>query len=140
MQPEAIFRSGVQHTIYVTTESGEVGVILERLGYSRDPDNRHAFYLGSNKSHAMTASVTDLGLSEALLKQEEIGFHPQCRLILNCNGDRRSYEKNALKLAEEFARQEQWYAVCGLGKPYVHADLPAREVEEVDFFDFRRRG
>ena len=119
---DLIFRTSVQNTVYVTTESGEIGVVLQELGYWQNDNHGHTYYLGANRDHAMTARVDDLGLTEALLKQAEIGFHPQARIILNCNGDQRSYERNASRLVEALSRQGQWYAVCGLGKPFVHKE------------------
>ena len=124
-QPEDIFRSRVPHSIYVSTESGELGVVLQDLGYVRDGGygfTSGTYLLGSNRNHAITAVVNDLDLQEALLKQQEFGFHPQSRIILNSNGNQQSYEQNALRLVAALAKQGQWFAVYGLSEPYVHRE------------------
>ena len=125
MQPENIFKTPGPHAAYVTTESGEIGSLLQGLGfvYSGHNSGSYLYFLGS-VDHGITASVFDLGLQESIEKQREIGFYPQARIAFNGNNNQKTYERSALKVVASLRGHGYWFALCGIGEPYVYKEDP----------------
>ncbi len=113
MPTSDIFRSGLEHVVYVTTDERELQLLLWELGYRSCSDG---YLLGSNKS--VQVSQVELPTSQEIGRKT--GVYPQSMLVMQSNGNQEGYAQAATRLIERIKRENLWFVVGGADKPYVY--------------------